>query len=148
MPRKPSAPIFLNSSLAGNISAASHASTCGLISLSMKRLRLRCNSWCSWVNCMMFRSGEPDCRIKVTLRSRDRELDGMQRAASSVVADAQHAGQHLARVTRIDHAVVQQPARYGEGIGLPLEGVDHPGTHRLDGGAIHGLRLALHAGRH
>ena len=46
----PASPIFLNSSLAGKISASSHASTCGLISLSMKRLRLRCSSSCSWVN--------------------------------------------------------------------------------------------------
>ncbi|MNJ02355.1 hypothetical protein D3C73_1622900 [compost metagenome] len=40
MPRKPRLPIFLNSSCAGNTSAASHSSTKGSISADTKRRML------------------------------------------------------------------------------------------------------------
>jgi predicted phage tail protein len=51
-PKRPKLPIFLKTSCAGKISAASHSSTWGLISASMKRLSVFWISRCSWVYCM------------------------------------------------------------------------------------------------
>ena len=41
-----------NTSCAGKLSAASQASTCGLISSAMKRFSVRLISSCSWVSCI------------------------------------------------------------------------------------------------
>src|SRR6186713_3350118 len=117
-PSMPSSPSRLNTWCAGNSSAASHSSTCGLISSSMKRFRVRAISSCSWVICMAFRLPT------ASLGAGDAELHRAQCAPCRLVADGEAEGEHAAGVARVDQAVVEEAARGVEGVALALEGGD------------------------
>ena len=84
-PSKPRSPSFLNTSCAGNSSAASHSSTCGLISASMKRFSVRWISSCSWVISMAVMP--PGLSIKAGPR---RTASAAACAASRLVAHGEH----------------------------------------------------------
>ena len=143
-PSRPSSPRRLNTWCAGNASAASHSSTCGLISSSMKRLSVRWISSCSCVNCM--RSPR---RWRAALRAgRRRTASGevCAAAASSQMASAER--EHAARVARVDHAVVEQQARGVEGVGLALEGGDDLRLQRRELRLVDRLALSRRAFAH
>src|SRR4051812_35567584 len=107
-PSMPSSPRRLKTWCAGNSSAASHSSTCGLISSSMKRFSVRVISSCSWVICMVhFLSG--------ALRTGDAELHRLKCAPLRLVADREAEGEHVTGVARVDQAVVEQAAGGVEG---------------------------------
>src|SRR5450631_1108886 len=117
-PSRPSSPRRLNTWCAGNASAASHSSTCGLISSSMKRLSVRWISSCSCVICM----AAPVVAMRRDSRPGDAELHRSKCAPRRFVADGEGEGDDAARVARVDDAVVEQQARGVEGVGLALEG--------------------------
>ena len=99
-------------------SAASHSSTCGLISSSMKRLSLRRSPRVHGVSCMAF------LLRRVAHGRATPNCIGRSRVPRRLVADRRRQRQHPARVARIDDAVVEQRARGVEARGLPLEGFD------------------------
>src|ERR1700712_3891045 len=115
-PRRPRSPRPLKTSWAGNASAASHSSTCGLMCSSMKRLRARWISSCSWVYCIESPGGGAGSG------PRDAELHRMKAAPRRLVADGECEGEDAARVARVDDAVVEDEAGGVEGVGLALEG--------------------------
>src|SRR6516162_3551744 len=115
-PSSPSSPRRLKTRCAGNSSAASHASTCGLTSSSMKRFSVRWISWCSWVISMSsLRS------LSSRSRPRDAELHRPQRPPRRLVADGEGDGDDPAGVARVDDAVVEEQPRGVERSRLALE---------------------------
>src|SRR3954471_12244299 len=118
-PSRPSSPRRLKTTCAGNSSAASHSSTCGLISSSMKRFKVRWISSCSCVICMSW-------PLFVVARRGswpgDAELHRVKGASCRLVADRERERDDAARVARVDQAVVEEQARGVEGVGLALEG--------------------------
>src|SRR6478609_1551701 len=112
-PSSPSSPSRLNTWCAGNSSAASHASTCGLTSSSMKRFSVRWISWCSWVINMV--------SLRSLSRPRDAELHRAKRPSRCLVTDGEGEGEDAAGVARVDDAVVEHQPRGVERARLALE---------------------------
>src|SRR6478752_1198934 len=126
-PSRPSSPRRLKTTCAGNSSAASHSSTWGLISSSMKRFRVRWISSCSCVICMFW---FPEIVAQLGSGPGDAELHRRQRASCRLVTDRECEGDDAARVARVDQAVVEQEPRGVEGVGLAFEGSPDLGLQR------------------
>ena len=101
-PSRPSSPSRLNTWCAGNSSAASHSSTCGLISSSMKRFRVRRD--------LFVLVGDLHGSFLGRRRSGpgDAELHRPKCAPRRLVADGEAEGEHAAGVARVDQAVVEE----------------------------------------
>src|SRR5579883_1976637 len=127
-PSRPALPIFLNSSWAGNWPDFSHSSTCGLISRSISVFQVWRSAACSGVNF-------------IRLHPRDAERDGIERPDNRFARDRQREGQHLARVARIDDAIVPEMRRRIERRRLAVELIDNRLEHLVDLGP--GWLLAL-----
>src|SRR5664279_4173230 len=136
-PSKPSSPRRLNTWCAGNCSAASHSSTCGLISSSMKRFSVR---WISSCSCVYWISS-PGVACGGS-RPGDAELHRVKCALRRLGADRQGVGDDAAGVARIDDAVVEEESRRVEGIGLALEGGDDLVLQRREPGLVDRLVLS------